>query len=142
MADTAQQYAPCDNTADHLQQDALDALRSVLGADAFAAIVQNYLDDVEASVSCICACAQVSAEDRDTVQKLIEAAHDLKGCSGQIGAHRLNAMALELETACKRTMAGDRAQFHRVAEIQSRLSGEFATVRALIEAATASAGGH
>ena len=72
----------------HLDPDVLSALREVM-EDEYPKLLDTFLADSEARLNLLHA-------TEDTAQ-LIEAAHSLKGSSGNLGANRLAELCSQLE---------------------------------------------
>lgn len=82
--------------ADLVDRNDFARTRNELGA-AFLRILGYFREDGEKSVSAV----EQAFRNRDAVA-LVTPAHTLKGESAQFGAHRLSAMAEEIEMAARR----------------------------------------
>ena len=97
-------HAPADEAAagsapveaEDLDNTQLDSLAKLLPPDRFATIVQSYLASAKERLIRI----ESRARDLDFAN-VARDAHDLRGTSGNFGARRLQALAEQLETACK-----------------------------------------
>jgi PAS domain S-box-containing protein len=85
-----------------LDEAQLDGLERLLPAAKFRTVIEGYLAAAKERLDRI----ESRARDLDFLN-LAREAHDLKGTSGNFGARRLQALAEQLETACK---LGDAAQ--------------------------------
>lgn len=115
-----------------LDPAAIDALRVALPEPVVGEIVQNYLSDITRCVSVIVEIGTVAPTDTDTLTTLFERGHELKGCAGQVGAIKLQAMAIELEAVCKAAEAGDFGPFYRIVELQAEMPAELVLVTAAL----------
>lgn len=104
----------------HIDQAALQELRSVLGDD-FSVLVRTYVTDSETRLGALRAAA--AAADRSALR---EAAHSLKGSSLNIGASHLAELCLVIEQAAR---GGDLAG---VSAMVDAIEAEFRLVTPLL----------
>ncbi len=116
----------------HLNTIAVESMQSLLPSDDFLQIMIKYSIDIQRCVSEITELSSLMPDDTEKLDDLRAIAHELKGCSSQVGAVLLQQNALELESVCKLSLNGDFGSFYRIIQIQEFLVEEVKIVLSMM----------
>lgn len=108
----------------HLNTIAVESMQSLLPTDDFLQIMTKYCSDIQRCIEEISELSSLMPNDAEKLDLLRATAHELKGCSGQVGAVLLQQNALEMESVCKLSLNGDFGSFYRIIQIQEFLFEE------------------